>query len=71
MENTLRPLALNLKNALFIGHFDGTMGWARIGWAIETAEMNGVNPQVSLQARFEAIAGKIRPPISTSCCPGP
>ncbi len=30
VENTIRPLALNRKNALFAGHDEGAKAWARI-----------------------------------------
>ena len=54
--NTIRPLALNRKNALFAGHDEGAAAWARIASLIETAKMNGVNPHAYLKATLEAIA---------------
>ena len=57
VENTIRPLALNRKNALFAGHDEGAAAWARIATPIETAKMNGVNPHAYLKATLEAIAG--------------
>ena len=56
VENTIRPLALNRKNALFAGHDEGAAAWARIASLIETAKMNGVNPRAYLKATLEAIA---------------
>ena len=56
VENTIRPLALNRKNALFAGHDEGAAAWARIATLIETAKMNGVNPHAYLKATLEAIA---------------
>jgi len=56
VENTIRPLALNRKNALFAGHDEGTRGWARVASLIETAKMNGVDPHAYLKATLEAIA---------------
>ena len=56
VENTIRPLALNRKNALFAGHDEGAAAWARIASLIETAKMNGVNPHAYLKATLEAIA---------------
>ena len=43
VENTIRPLALNRKNALFAGHDEGAAAWARIEItsSVETAKMNG------------------------------
>ena len=56
VENTIRPLALNRKNALFAGHDEGAKAWARIASLIETAKMNQVNPHAYLKATLEAIA---------------
>ena len=57
VDNTIRPLALNRKNALFAGHDEGAAAWARIATLTETAKMNGVNPHAYLKATLEAIAG--------------
>ena len=56
VENTIRPLALNRKNALFAGHDEGAKAWARIASLVETAKMNQVNPHAYLKATLEAIA---------------
>ena len=56
VENAIRPLALNRKNALFAGHDEGARAWARIASLVETAKMNGVNPHTYLKATLEAIA---------------
>ena len=56
VENAIRPLALNRKNALFAGHDKGAAAWARIATLTETAKMNGVNPHAYLKATLEAIA---------------
>ena len=56
VENTIRPLDLNRKNALFAGHDEGAAAWARIATLVETAKMNGVNPHAYLKATLEAIA---------------
>ena len=56
VENAIRPLALNRKNALFAGHDEGVAAWARIATLTETAKMNGVNPHAYLKATLEAIA---------------
>ena len=56
MENAIRPLALNRKNALFAGHDEGGAAWARKASLVETAKMNGVNPHAYLKATLEAIA---------------
>ncbi len=56
VENTIRPLALNRKNALFAGHDEGAAAWARIATLVEAAKMNGVNPYAYLKATLQAIA---------------
>ncbi len=56
VENAIRPLALNRKNALFAGHDEGGAAWARIASLVETAKMNQVNPHAYLKATLEAIA---------------
>ena len=56
VENTIRPLALNRKNALFAGHDEGARAWARIASLVETAKMNRVDPHAYLKATLEAIA---------------
>ena len=56
VENSIRPLALNRKNALFAGHDEGAAAWGRIASLIETAKMNGVEPYAYLKTVLEAIA---------------
>jgi transposase len=56
VENTIRPLSLQRKNALFAGHDEGAHGWARIASLIETCKLNGVDPLAYLTATLEAIA---------------
>ena len=56
VENLIRPIALNRKNALFAGHDEGAAAWGRIASLIETAKLNGVNPHAWLRATLEAIA---------------
>ncbi|MDE0096746.1 MAG: IS66 family transposase [Gammaproteobacteria bacterium] len=56
IENRIRPLALNRKNALFAGHDEGAKSWARIASLVETAKMNDVDPHAYLKATLEAIA---------------
>jgi len=50
VENTIRPLALNRKNALFAGHSEAGRKWGRIASLIETAKLNGVDPHAYLKA---------------------
>ena len=48
VEPTIRPIALNRKNALFAGHDAGAENWAVIASLIETCKMNGVDPHAWL-----------------------
>ena len=41
-------IALNRKNALFAGSDEGGANWAIIASLIETAKLNGINPQAWL-----------------------
>jgi len=56
VENLIRPIALNRKNALFAGHDEGGNAWGRIASLVETAKINGVEPFAYLKATLEAIA---------------
>ena len=55
VERTIRPIALNRKNALFAGHDTGADNWAVIASLIETCKMNGVDPHAWLTATLTAI----------------
>ena len=55
VERTIRPIALNRKNALFAGHDTGAENWAVIASLIETCKMNGIDPQAWLTATLTAI----------------
>ena len=56
VENLVRPIALNRKNALYAGHDEGGKAWGRIASLIETAKINGVKPFAYLKSTLEAIA---------------
>ena len=56
VENLIRPLTLNRKNALFAGHDEGGVAWGRIASLIETCKLNDVEPFAYLKATLEAIA---------------
>src|SRR5438552_17131362 len=45
VERSIRPIALNRKNALFAGSDGGGEHWAVIASLIETCKLNGVDPQ--------------------------
>ena len=55
VERTIRPIALNRKNALFAGHEAGAENWAVIASLIETCKMNGVDPHAWLTTTLTAI----------------
>lgn len=55
VERTIRPIALNRKNALFAGHDAGAENWAIIASLIETCRMNGVDPHAWLTTTLTAI----------------
>jgi len=57
VERTIRPIALNRKNALFAGHDAGAQNWAVIASLIETCKLNGIEPHGYLSGILTAIAG--------------
>ena len=50
VERSIRPIALNRKNALFAGSDGGGEHWAVLASLIETCKLNGVDPQGYLTA---------------------
>lgn len=58
VENTIRPITLNRKNALFAGHDEGGRTWARMASLIETCKMNAVDPYAYLRETLTAIANR-------------
>jgi len=48
VERSMRPIALNRKNALFAGGDQGGENWALLASLIETCKLNSVNPQTWL-----------------------
>lgn len=48
VERSVRPLALNRKNALFAGSDGGGEHWAVIASLVETCKLNAVDPQAYL-----------------------
>lgn len=56
VENLIRPLTLNRKNALFAGHDEGAQNWARLASLIGTCKLNGVEPFAYMKATLEALA---------------
>ena len=56
VERTIRPIALNRKNALFAGHDAGAQNWAMIASLIQTCKLNAIDPHAWLSAALTAIA---------------
>ena len=48
VERSMRPIALNRKNALFAGHDLGAENWAVLATLIETCKLHGINPEAYL-----------------------
>jgi transposase len=44
VERTIRPIALQRKNALFAGHDAGAQNWAMLASLIETCKLNNIEP---------------------------
>jgi len=57
VERTIRPIALNRKNALFAGHDAGAQNWGVIASLIETCKLNAVDPHAYLADTLSAIVG--------------
>jgi transposase len=55
VERSIRPIALNRKNALFAGHDAGGENWAVISSLIETCKLNSVDRHAGLAATLVAI----------------
>ncbi|MCR5875888.1 IS66 family transposase [Phenylobacterium sp. J426] len=49
VERTMRPIALNRKNALFAGSDEGAEHWAILATLIECCKLHGVNPAAYLE----------------------
>ncbi len=71
VERTIRPLALNRKNALIAGSNGGGEHRAVITSLIETCKLVGVEPQPTSPTSSPALSTTIRSGASTSFCPGP
>ena len=55
VERTIRPIALNRKNALFAGHEAGAQNWAMHASLIETCKLNAVEPHAYISGILTAI----------------
>jgi transposase len=56
VERSIRPLALNRKNALFAGSDHGGETWAVIASLIETCKLNAVDPEAWLASTLTKLA---------------
>lgn len=48
VERSMRPIALNRKNALFADSDEGAENWAMLASLIETCKLHTVNPKAYL-----------------------
>ena len=56
VERSIRPLALNRKNALFAGSDEGGDNWAVIATLIENCKLSGINPHSWLAETLTKLA---------------
>ena len=56
VERSIRPLALNRKNALFAGSDEGGDNWAVIATLIENCKLSRINPQTWLDETLTRLA---------------
>ena len=56
VERSIRPLALNRKNALFAGSDEGGDNWAVIATLIENCKITGINPHAWMTSTLTALA---------------
>ena len=56
VERSIRPLALNRKNALFAGSDEGGDNWAVIATLIENCKLSGIDPNAWLTATLSSLA---------------
>ena len=56
VERSIRPLALNRKNALFAGSDEGGDNWAVIATLVENCKITGINPHVWMTETLAKLA---------------
>jgi hypothetical protein len=69
VERSIRPIALNRKNALFAGSDGGAEHWATIASLIETCKLNDIDPLSSTFSPRSSTA--IPTATSINYCRGP
>jgi hypothetical protein len=57
VERSMRPIALNRKNALFAGSDEGAEHWAILATLIECCKLHGVNPAAYLEDVLTRLVG--------------
>lgn len=55
VERSIRPIAIGRKNSLFCGNEDGGETWAILASLVNTAKLNGLDPQTYLTGILERI----------------
>jgi len=58
VERSIRPIALNRKNALFTGSDEGGANWAVVASLIETCKLNSVTPQTWLAGTLTKLVNR-------------
>ncbi|WP_341816831.1 IS66 family transposase, partial [Escherichia coli] len=58
VERSMRPVALQRKNALFAGHALGAENWAAIASLVETCKLNDINPTAYLTDILPQLASR-------------
>jgi transposase len=71
VERSIRPLALNRKNALFAGSDEGGDNWAVIATLIENCKLSGINPHTWLTDTLAKLANGHPATASANSCLGP
>ena len=71
VERSIRPIALNRKNALFAGSDAGARHWATIASLIETAKLNDVEPMAYIIDVITRASTVVQIAGSMTLCPGP
>lgn len=70
VERSIRPVALQRKNALFAGHDLGAENWAAIASLIECCKLAGINPNAYLTDVLTRIADRRDPKPIEDLLPG-
>ena len=71
VERSIRPIALNRKNALFAGSDGGAEHWGVLASLIETSSSIKSIPRPTSPMSSRASSTAILIAASTNCCPGP